>query len=97
MHHTDESQVVEREYLADCDCRKPRPGLIFQAERELDLDCQQSWLVGDNDTDIIAGQAAGIPSDQLIFIGSVSTLTHVVTPSLLEAAAFILDHEKKAP
>ncbi len=89
LHHPDPTQVVRRELLAKCDCRKPKPGLILQAQRELGLNLGESWLIGDSETDIIAGQAAGIPTDRLIFIGQVSTLTHVVAPSLLEATLYI--------
>jgi D-glycero-D-manno-heptose 1,7-bisphosphate phosphatase len=43
-----------------CDCRKPKPGLIFQAARTLNLDLNGSWLIGDAERDIQAGQAAGL-------------------------------------
>jgi D-glycero-D-manno-heptose 1,7-bisphosphate phosphatase len=44
----------------DCECRKPRPGMLLQAARELDLDLSRSWMVGDALTDMQAGQAAGV-------------------------------------
>jgi len=44
----------------DCACRKPRPGLLLDAKRELDLDLDQSWLIGDRWVDIAAGSAAGV-------------------------------------
>jgi len=44
----------------DCTCRKPKPGLIFQAAEKYDLDLSQSWMVGDRWKDIAAGQAAGL-------------------------------------
>jgi transaldolase len=43
-----------------CDCRKPRPGLLTRAARELDLDLMGSYLVGDRWRDVGAGQAAGV-------------------------------------
>jgi len=43
-----------------CDCRKPGPGLIVQAARELNLSIQDSLLVGDKPIDIQAGRAAGV-------------------------------------
>lgn len=46
---------------AGCACRKPRPGLLLQAARELDLDLSRSLLVGDSDHDLEAGRAAGVP------------------------------------
>lgn len=43
-----------------CECRKPMPGLIFQAEHKYSLDLSRSWMVGDRWKDIAAGQAAGL-------------------------------------
>jgi D-glycero-D-manno-heptose 1,7-bisphosphate phosphatase len=43
-----------------CDCRKPKPGLILQAAQKYDLDLSTSWMVGDRWKDIAAGQAAGL-------------------------------------
>jgi D-glycero-D-manno-heptose 1,7-bisphosphate phosphatase len=42
-----------------CNCRKPAPGLIYQAVNDLSLDIQKSYLVGDRWRDISAGQAVG--------------------------------------
>jgi D-glycero-D-manno-heptose 1,7-bisphosphate phosphatase len=44
---------------AACDCRKPRPGMLLQAARELGIGLGSSWMVGDRSTDIEAGRAAG--------------------------------------
>jgi D-glycero-D-manno-heptose 1,7-bisphosphate phosphatase len=52
-----------------CNCRKPRPGLIEQAARELAIDLSQSLLVGDMLTDLLAGKAAGIPRLVLVRTG----------------------------
>lgn len=46
-------------YRTDCECRKPRPGMLLRAVRELDLDLSASFMVGDRITDIIAGASAG--------------------------------------
>ena len=45
-----------------CACRKPRPGLLLDAARQLDLDLERSVMVGDRWRDVEAGQAAGVPS-----------------------------------
>jgi D-glycero-D-manno-heptose 1,7-bisphosphate phosphatase len=42
-----------------CDCRKPLPGLIIDAARELELDLKRSFMVGNSDVDVAAGKAAG--------------------------------------
>jgi D-glycero-D-manno-heptose 1,7-bisphosphate phosphatase len=44
---------------SDCDCRKPKPGMLLRAARELDIDLAQSWMVGDRWRDIDCGHAAG--------------------------------------
>ena len=46
-------------YRIDCDCRKPKPGMLKRAENDLDLDLKRSFLVGDKIIDIEAGYRAG--------------------------------------
>lgn len=47
-------------YRVECDCRKPKPGLVLAAARELNLDLSRSWCVGDMARDLDAGEAAGV-------------------------------------
>lgn len=42
-----------------CECRKPKPGMLLEAARRHGLDLARSWMIGDQPTDIQAGQAAG--------------------------------------
>ena len=44
---------------SDCDCRKPKPGMLLRAAQELGIDLAQSWMVGDRWRDIDCGHAAG--------------------------------------
>ena len=44
----------------NCDCRKPKPGLILRAAEKYRLDLSQSWMVGDRWKDVAAGRAAGL-------------------------------------
>jgi D-glycero-D-manno-heptose 1,7-bisphosphate phosphatase len=44
---------------SDCDCRKPKPGMLLRSAKELGIDLAQSWMVGDRWRDIDCGQAAG--------------------------------------
>lgn len=46
-------------YKIDCNCRKPKPGLLEKAARELNLDLRQSFIVGDKPADLEAGEAVG--------------------------------------
>jgi D-glycero-D-manno-heptose 1,7-bisphosphate phosphatase len=58
-HHP---SVGEPPYLLDCDCRKPRPGLIRQADGEFDIDLKKSWVVGDRYSDVEMARNAGVNS-----------------------------------
>lgn len=55
-HH---EKGARREYALICDCRKPLPGLLIQAAKDLQIDLARSWMVGDGLTDVQAGRAAG--------------------------------------
>jgi D-glycero-D-manno-heptose 1,7-bisphosphate phosphatase len=43
----------------DCECRKPKPGLLLQAASEMGIDLSLSWMIGDGLTDVQAGKQAG--------------------------------------
>lgn len=59
-HHPDEGFNGERlEYKIDCDCRKPKPGMILQAAKDYNIDLSLSYMVGDDVKDVLAGKAAG--------------------------------------
>ena len=45
--------------LSDCGCRKPKPGMLFHAAKELNIDLAHSWMVGDRWRDVDCGRAAG--------------------------------------
>ncbi len=46
-------------YAIECDCRKPEPGMLLRAAKELDIDLTRSWMVGDILNDVEAGNRAG--------------------------------------
>jgi D-glycero-D-manno-heptose 1,7-bisphosphate phosphatase len=50
------------EHGGECECRKPRPGMLFQARQDFDIDFSRSWLIGDKASDIQASVAAGVKS-----------------------------------
>lgn len=52
-----------------CSCRKPRPGLLLQAARELSIDLGSSWMVGDAWSDLLAGQSAGVQGGIMVKTG----------------------------
>jgi D,D-heptose 1,7-bisphosphate phosphatase len=60
-HHPHSGYPEERkEYKIDCDCRKPKPGMIFKAAEDYNIDLDNSFMIGDRETDIMAGHNAGI-------------------------------------
>lgn len=60
-HHPDRGFPGEvKELKIACACRKPEPGLLLKAARELNVDLEKSWLVGDMTSDILAGRRAGV-------------------------------------
>ena len=82
--------------LSDCDCRKPKPGMLLRAARELNIDLARSWMVGDRWRDVDCGHAAGCKT---IFIdyGYAEALRQKPDFSarhLAEAADIILTHSK---
>ncbi|MDQ1708313.1 MAG: D-glycero-D-manno-heptose 1,7-bisphosphate phosphatase [Pyrinomonadaceae bacterium] len=58
-HHP---SVGEAPYRFDCDCRKPKPGLISRAAREFEIDLAASWMVGDRYSDVELARNAGVNS-----------------------------------
>lgn len=83
-------------YARQCDCRKPKAGMLWRAAREHDIDLAESWMVGDILDDVEAGRRAGCRSI-LLDIGhetewtlSTMRLPHVVAPSLRVAAEAIV-------
>lgn len=54
--------VGEPPYRLDCDCRKPKPGLILKAAADLDIDLTRSWMIGDRYGDIELAHNAGVHS-----------------------------------
>ncbi|MCE5284533.1 MAG: D-glycero-beta-D-manno-heptose 1,7-bisphosphate 7-phosphatase [Pelosinus sp.] len=50
------------QYKTTCDCRKPAPGLLVKAAKEWNIDLANSYMVGDHNSDVEAGRAAGVQS-----------------------------------
>lgn len=56
-HKGYEGEMPELKF--DCDCRKPKPGLLLKAADALDIELESSYMIGDSDSDVQAGDAAG--------------------------------------
>lgn len=88
--------AVEK-YRRDSELRKPRPGMLTLAAQELDIDLSASWMVGDDDRDILAGQAANCRTILLESYGSTGVRHGQSDPdyravNLQEAANLIVRH-----
>jgi D-glycero-D-manno-heptose 1,7-bisphosphate phosphatase len=60
MHHPEGGPGGDRALVHDCDCRKPKPGMIRSVLSKLSADASSSWMVGDSEGDVRAGRAAGV-------------------------------------
>jgi D-glycero-D-manno-heptose 1,7-bisphosphate phosphatase len=69
---------------SNCDCRKPKPGMFLKAKAKHNTDMKKSWMIGDNERDIIAANSAGIDNTILVRSG------HRIDESNSNAS-FILD------
>jgi D-glycero-D-manno-heptose 1,7-bisphosphate phosphatase len=59
-HHPEKGFEGEiPELKIDCDCRKPKAGMLFKAAKEMNIDLANSWMIGDSERDLLAGKNAG--------------------------------------
>ena len=75
------------ELKIDCDCRKPKPGMLLKAAEDFNIDLSQSWMIGDGENDIKAGKAAGC---RTALIGTDDYKQNETAPTLLDAVNNIL-------
>jgi D-glycero-D-manno-heptose 1,7-bisphosphate phosphatase len=92
-HHPEGSVAP---YAVDCDCRKPAPGLLLRAARDLDIAIERSWMIGDILNDVEAAHRAGCRAALLLNGGetmwdlSPPRMPDVMAPDLESAANRIL-------
>jgi len=72
----DASYYCPHGWDAGCDCRKPRAGMLYQAQRDFHLDLTRTWFVGDDERDAEAAEAAGCP---FTAVGETQRLDEVLT------------------
>ena len=94
LHHP---AGVVPELTGRCDCRKPAPGMLRSLADEFSLDLRSSWMIGDADTDVAAGAAAGVSTVLVLNPGSVhkrvgSSLPDFVARDLGEAVSLVVSH-----
>ncbi len=54
---------------SNCDCRKPKPGMLNQANEKHNIDMEKSWMIGDKEADVAAANSAGIKNTILVKSG----------------------------
>ena len=74
------------ELKIECECRKPKPGMLMRAAEDFNIDLSASWMVGDGENDIRAGKAAGC---RTALIGSDSFEQDVTVHSLQEFVSYL--------
>jgi len=81
----------------NCDCRKPKPKLLFDAAEEFDIDLANSWMIGDRPSDVMTGVNAGAKG--ILVLTGVPTVecdqAVATLPSLLEAVEYIAEHTRQ--
>jgi D-glycero-D-manno-heptose 1,7-bisphosphate phosphatase len=80
LHHP---EGVVPELSGPCDCRKPAPGMLLDTAEELGLDLASSWMLGDTDSDVVAGHAAGCRAVLIEHPGSAHKRAAEVSPDLV--------------
>lgn len=97
-HHTE--GTIE-EYAKECDCCKPKPGMIERASHELSIDLEGSFVIGDRNTDVEAGDRAGCKTilltgkDLLNNEEEITTIADYVAPDLYEAVEWLIEFSNK--
>lgn len=94
----DDVRVCPHDDVDDCDCRKPRPGLLVEAASDWEVHLGRSFMVGDRWRDVEAGRRAGC---KVVFIDrgyeeTPAVEPDAVVPGLPEAADWILRREERA-
>jgi len=97
-HHT---QGTNRLYTKTCYCRKPMPGMLLQAARELDIDLELSWMIGDILDDTEAGNRAGCRTillnngNETEWVEANNRRPTFMVSNWKEATAVIIQHAKE--
>lgn len=96
-HHPDSGYAGEvAAYKISCDCRKPMPGLIEQASRDLNADRARAWMIGDSTADLLAARRAGVTSIAVLTgeagrDGKHAAVADFTVPDFPAAVALILE------
>jgi D-glycero-D-manno-heptose 1,7-bisphosphate phosphatase len=95
-HHETGGPGGDPSLIGPCECRKPKPGLLLQAARDLGIDLSGSAMIGDSECDRQAGRAAGVRCFILgdTGIGLLEAVGAAVTPNTKDDHAAVHRHEQ---
>ena len=83
-HHPDKGFEGERpEYKFDCDCRKPKPGLLLQAAEDFNIDLSESYMIGDSERDVESGKNAGCKESYKLDMSKDAALMYAIEEIVL--------------
>jgi len=79
---------------ANCNCRKPKPGMLLDAKSKHNIDMKKSWMIGDKENDIIAANQSGITNTILVKSGhqinEISSNAKYILESVLQSSKVII-------
>lgn len=88
-HHT---QGIVKKFQRSCLCRKPNPGMLLDAKKRFNINMTASYMVGDTENDMLAGQFAGIGTKVLVCSGKkITKKTKTTANWIIESLAFLPD------
>ena len=94
-HHPDKGYPEENPaFKIECECRKPKPGMLIEASKEFNIDLEKSIMIGDSERDILAGKAAGCTTFGVMTgqgLKKTKVLPDYFFKNLKEAIDFIID------
>lgn len=102
-HHPKGLLDPDSEYIMECNCRKPKPGMIIQAADKYSIYLSKSWMIGDGITDVQAGKAAGcktmliadVKIEHFQKFKEYKILPDIIVASLAEALSKLRDSNSK--
>ena len=99
-HHTDKGFDGEvADLKIDCDCRKPKPGLLFEAAKRYNIDLTHSYMIGDRTADIAAGKTAGcatigVRTGTALADGKYEAMADMMYDDLLDAVKHLISDDE---
>jgi len=83
-----------KQFAINCNCRKPKPGMLLQASADHNISLEESYMIGDKDSDILCGQAAGCKTILIQGFHKTKSSPSWKAENLLQASAIIMRKTK---